>query len=35
MSTIAPDAVDAGVWPTELQRDDYYTRAGGGRQAGF
>jgi glycosidase len=30
VSTIAPDAPDAGVWPTELQRDDYYTRAGGG-----
>ena len=29
VSAIAPDAVDAGVWPSELQRDDYYTRAGG------
>ena len=28
VSSLAPTAVDAGVWPTELQRDDYYTRAG-------
>jgi len=29
VSVLTPDAVDAGVWPNELQRDDYYTRAGG------
>lgn len=27
---IGPAAVDAGVWPVELQRQDYYTRAGTG-----
>jgi len=30
VSSIAPEAVDDGVWPSELQPDDYYTRAGGG-----
>ena len=33
VSTIAPEAVDDGVWPSELQRDDCYTRAGGGSGA--
>jgi glycosidase len=29
VSAIAPDAVETGVWPSELQRDDFYSRAGG------
>src|SRR5262249_10687494 len=30
VSVISPAAKDTGVWPTELQRDEYYTRAGTG-----
>jgi glycosidase len=33
VSAIAPEAIDDGVWPLELQRDDCYTRAGGGSGA--
>ena len=29
-STISATAVDSGVWPEELQADEYYTRAGTG-----
>jgi glycosidase len=29
VSAIAPDEVETGVWPSELQSDEYYTRAGG------
>src|SRR4029453_3685177 len=30
VSGITPSATDGGVWPRELQRDEYYTRAGTG-----
>ncbi|MEO6785949.1 MAG: alpha-amylase family glycosyl hydrolase, partial [Chthoniobacteraceae bacterium] len=29
VSALPPTAADAGVWPSELQAEDYYTRAGG------
>ncbi len=29
VTALPPAAIDAGVWPSELQADDYYTRAGG------
>jgi glycosidase len=29
VSSLPSTAVDSGVWPSELQTDDYYTRAGG------
>jgi glycosidase len=29
VSAIAPGEIETGVWPSELQSDDYYTRAGG------
>ena len=34
VNAIAANANDTGVWPTELQRDDYYTRAGTGSLGG-
>ena len=30
IATLGPGDADAGVWPVELQQDDYYTRAGTG-----
>jgi glycosidase len=29
VTSLASTAVDSGVWPSELQAEDYYTRAGG------